>query len=204
VKVSTDPWYSVFPKLALCYGFISNGRLQDAEQLIEEILEFNRERGAEFTGTPAHFFKGVVLIANGYVTRGMKILEERLQVWQQNGCKLRYAACGYILAKVFAQIAQSKKTLMTPLVFRNFNFFIKNALFADRKAAEYFSNYIAAAKEIEANGILGQAYLNWGFFNQAKRKTDEARQCFHEAVGYFEKCRADRYLEQAHDALNSL
>ena len=204
VKVSTDPWYSIFPKLALCYGFISNGRLQDAEQLIEEILEFNRERGAEFTGTPAHFFKGVVLIANGKVTRGMKILEEQLQVWQQNGCKLRYSACGYILAKVFAQIAQSKKKLMTPLVFRNLNFFIKNAPFASRKAAEYFSNYIAAAKEIRANGILGQAYLNWGHFNQAKGRSDEARQCFHEAVGYFEKCRADCYLKQTHDALDSL
>ena len=37
VKVSTDPWYSVFPKLALCYGYISNGRMREAEQLIEEI-----------------------------------------------------------------------------------------------------------------------------------------------------------------------
>jgi class 3 adenylate cyclase/tetratricopeptide (TPR) repeat protein len=80
VKVSTDPWYSVFPKLALCYGYISNGRMREAEQLIEEILEFNRERGAEFTGTPAQFFMGVVLIANGHVSRGMKILLERLQV----------------------------------------------------------------------------------------------------------------------------
>jgi class 3 adenylate cyclase len=204
VKVSTDPWYSVFPKLALCYGFISNGRLQDAEQLIEDILEFNRKRGAEFTGTPAHFFKGVVLIANGYVTKGMKILEKRLQVWQQNGCKLRYTACGYILAKVFAQIAQSKKNLMTPLVFKNLNFFIKNAPFANRKAAEYFNNFIAAAKDIEAKGILGQAYLNWGYLNRAKGRSDEAKQCFHEALGYFKKCRADSYLKQTHDALNSL
>jgi class 3 adenylate cyclase/tetratricopeptide (TPR) repeat protein len=204
VKVSTDPWYSVFPKLALCYGFISDGRLQDAEQLIEEILEFNRERGAEFTGTPAHFFKGVVLIANGYVNRGMKILEKRLYVWQQEGCKLRYTACGYILAKVFAQIAQSKKKLMTPLVFKNLGFFIKNAPFVNRKAAAYFINYIAAAKEIEANGILGQAYLNWGLLYQAKSKPDAARKCFYEAIQYFEKCNAGVYLKQAREALNAV
>ena len=204
VKVSTDPWYAVFPKLALCYGFISNGRLQDAEQLIEEILEFNRERGAEFTGTPAYFFKGVVLIANGYVARGMRILEERLHVWQQNGCRLRFTACGYIMAKVFAHIAQSKKNLTLPLVFRNLNFFIKKAPFANRKAAEYFSNNIAAAKEIEANGILGQAYLNWGLLNQAKSKPNEARQCFNEAIRYFEICNAGGYLKQAREALNSV
>ena len=25
VRISADPWYSLFPKLALCYGTISNG-----------------------------------------------------------------------------------------------------------------------------------------------------------------------------------
>jgi tetratricopeptide (TPR) repeat protein len=204
VKVSTDPWYSVFPKLALCYGYISNGRMGEAEQLIEEILEFNRERGAEFIGTPAQFFRGVVLIANGHVSRGIKILEERLQLWDQNGCKLRYAACGYILARVFAQIAQGTNNLKTSLVFKNLYFFIKTRPFANRKAADYFTNYIAAAEEIGARGILGQAYLNWGLLNQAKGRLDEARQCYQEAVGYFEKCRADCYLKQTHEAINSL
>jgi tetratricopeptide (TPR) repeat protein len=201
VEVSTDPWYSVFPKLALCYGFISHGRLQDAEQLTEEILEFSRERGAEFTGTPAHFFKGVILIANGYLSSGMKILEERLQLWQQNGCKLRYTACGYIRAVVFAQAVQGKKTLMTFRILKNLNFFLKNALFAARKTSKYFSTCIEGAKEIEAKGILGQAYLNWGILNQAMHKPEEAEQCFFEAIKYFEKCQAAIYLKQARDFL---
>jgi tetratricopeptide (TPR) repeat protein len=93
---------------------------------------------------------------------------------------------------------------MTPLVFRNFNFFIKNAPFANRKADAYFSIYITVAKEIEANGILGQAYLSWGLLNQAKSKPDEARQCFNEAIRYFEKCNAGGYLKQAREALNSV
>jgi class 3 adenylate cyclase/tetratricopeptide (TPR) repeat protein len=204
VAVSTAPWYSVFPKLSLCYGYISHGRFEEAEHLIDEILRFSRERGAEFTGTPVHFFKGIVLISKGHLSRGMKILEKRLVQWEQNGCKLRYAACSYILAVVFANIAQHKRMLLSPGMFKNINFLLKKALFADRIAAGYFSTCIKAAKEIGAKDILGQAYLNWGRLNQAKGRSDEARQCFREAVGYFEKCKADGYLQQAHDALNSL
>ena len=93
---------------------------------------------------------------------------------------------------------------MIPLFFKNLFFCIKNLPFANHKATEYFTKYIAAAKEIGAKGILGQAYLNWGLLVQAQGRSDEARQCFHEALGYFEKCQADGYLKQTHDALNSL
>lgn len=204
VAVSTTPWYSVFPKLSLCYGYISHGRFEEAEQLIDEIVGFSRERGAEFTGTPVHFFKGIILISKGHLSRGMKILEKRLLQWKQNGCKLRYAACSYILAVVFAKIAQRKRTLLAPGMLKNINFLLKKAPFAARIAAGYFSTCIEAAKEIDAKDILGQAYLNWGRLNQARGRSDEARQYFRQALGYFEKCKADCYLQQVHDALNSL
>jgi tetratricopeptide (TPR) repeat protein len=204
VAVSTTPWYSVFPKLSLCYGYISHGRFQEADQLIDEILKFSQERGAEFTGSPVHFFKGIVLISQGQFSRGMKILEKRLDEWEQNGYKLRFAACGYILAVVFAKFAQRKRTLTAPGMLKNINFLLKKAPFAARIAERYFSTCIEVAKEIDAKDILGQAYLNWGRLNQAKGRSNEARQCFREALGYFEKCKAERYLEQARNALHSL
>jgi hypothetical protein len=53
-----DPWFSLFPKLALAYGLILNGKVDDARQYIVEIAEFCEEFGAEFAGKPALFSKG--------------------------------------------------------------------------------------------------------------------------------------------------
>jgi class 3 adenylate cyclase/tetratricopeptide (TPR) repeat protein len=204
VKVSTDPWYSVFPKLALCYGYISYGKMKNAEALIHEILEFSQARGAEFAGTPAYFFHGVVLVANGDLSRGVKILEEKLKLWSEKGNKLRYVSCGFITATIYAHIAQSTMFLGSAKGLQNFSFLIQKAPFASRKASKYFSVYIEAAKEIGAKGILGQAYLNWGFLHKSKGKTDSAKTCFTKAVEYFEQCEANIYLAEANEALNSL
>ena len=36
VHVSVDPWYSLFPKLALAYGLTLNGKVCDAKKHIEK------------------------------------------------------------------------------------------------------------------------------------------------------------------------
>ena len=88
MDISTDPWYAVFPKLALCYGFITNNQLENAGQLIDDILAFSRERGAEFAGTPAAFFRGVALIAGGQLNTGFNILQGLLRDWWERGSRL--------------------------------------------------------------------------------------------------------------------
>jgi hypothetical protein len=62
VQISVDPWYSLFPKLALAYGLILNGKVNDARQHIAEIEIFCEEFGVEFAGKPARYFQGVVRV----------------------------------------------------------------------------------------------------------------------------------------------
>jgi hypothetical protein len=83
-------------------------------------------------------------------------------------------------------------------------FLIRIAPFAAKKASGCFRNFAAAAEQIGARVVAGQAYLNWGVLYRSKNRPRRARDCFQSAAACFEACRADRYLKQAREALQSL
>jgi len=109
VLVSVDPWYAVFPKLALAYGLTVNGRVHEAKRQIAEIEAFCDEFGVEFGGQPARFFKGVILVGEGRVEEGLSLLEECCRNWRQNGSKLRFAAFGAMLAAVYSELSRKAR-----------------------------------------------------------------------------------------------
>ncbi len=178
VQVSVDPWYSLFPKLAMAYGLILNGNIYEAEKYISEILKFSQQFGAEFAGTPAKFFHGVVLVSLGHIKQGLKILEENYQQWRENGCKLRVSACGSMLATLFVDLFRRARS-------RHLS---KYALHAGEKANEYFMDSIEVAKQISAVATLGQAYKNWAGFCEEIGDTKRAEKCAVEALAYVPKC----------------
>ena len=189
VQVSVDPWYSLFPKLALAYGMIGNGNVYGAEKHIAEILKFSKQFGAEFAGKPAHFFHGMVLVNQGRIKQGLRILEKSCQRWMENGYSLRYAACGSILASVYADLAKKAR------IGRQTKF----ALLADNKATAYFQDSIEAAREIGANATLGRAYRDWGRLYQEKGDADKASECFAQATAYFRLCGSEDLATQVAD-----
>ena len=189
VQVSVDPWFSLFPKLALAYGLIVNGNVYDAENYIAEILRFSQQFGAEFAGKPAFFFHGMVLVSQGRFKQGLQILEESCQSWRQNGCRLRYAACGSMLASVYADLAKKARARQQK----------KLALHADKKAAAYFQDSIESAGQIGANAALSRAYSDWGRVYQEKGDANQAAECFAQAATYFRLCGSEALLEQVVD-----
>jgi tetratricopeptide (TPR) repeat protein len=203
IKVSADPWYSQFPKLALCYAQISSGQFLEAEAALQEIVSFNRECGAEIVGTPAQFLLGPLLIAQGHLSKGMKILEDIQNTWRESGFKLRYIISEYIIARTYAQIAQGAHSMSPSKVLKNLGFLLKRVPFAGRKALEHFNRAIEVASEIEAWGLLGRAYLDLGLFYKAKSRNDQAVQYLSRAIELFEQSDAKVYLKQAQDALNN-
>ena len=194
VKVSVDPWYSVFPKLALSYGRILDGKIQEAEQHIKEISEFSQTCGAEFVGKPAHFFDGITLIADGQILEGLQILEETIQYWAQNDCRLRYTACSFILANIYMKLAQNADQQAQSSL----------ASSAMEKALSHFQATIDSAAEIGTNGTVGQTHLHLGSFYQADGNIDLAGKHYSEAVRCFTECDAGGYLEQARKLLASI
>ena len=203
IQISADPWYSQFPKLALCYAQISTGQFDEAEAALREIVSFDRECGAEFVGTPAQFLLGPLLMARGHLSKGMKILEDIQKRWRESGCRLRYVNSEYIIARTYAQIAQGARSMRPSTVAKNLGFLVKRVPFAGQRALEHFNRAIEVATEIEAWGILGRAYLDLGLFHKAKSRNDQARQCLSRAIELFEQSEAEVYLKQAQDALDN-
>jgi class 3 adenylate cyclase/tetratricopeptide (TPR) repeat protein len=204
MDISTDPWYSVFPKLALSYGYISGNRLQEAEQLIDDILYFSRERGAEFAGTPAAFFKGVIMIAKGRLNDGFKITHDILRKWWEGGSRLRYVLCGQVLATIYANLTLSPKGLGAITAIKNIRAIFNALPFTGEKASYNFQALTEMTRDIGATGALGRAYLQWGHLLEGKGQIDRAGECYTEAARFFEECDAVDYLRQAKEALNTV
>ena len=81
---------------------------------------------------------------------------------------------------------------------------MKNVPFASKKAEEHFQKCIELSEEIGAHGYRGLSYLELGRLNQARKKTDKARQFIARAIEILEECKAEQYLQQARQALTSL
>ena len=194
VKVSVDPWYAIFPKLALTYGLILDGKFRHARNHVVEIIEFSDSLGAEFAGKPALFFQGLVLIEEGRIEKGLKQVEQVYQTWTENGCKLRQVVCGSMLAAVYSGLGGNIENSRWKSI----------AASASVKAHSYFKASIKTGRQIGANNALGRAYLNWGYLHEQEGNADRAGGCFAAAIQHFGFCNSAGYLVQAQKALASL
>ncbi len=204
VQSSVDPYYSQFPKTALCYGYISNGQYQEAKKAIEEILTYNENFGVEIIGTPAQALLGLSSIAEGNLSRGIQILEDVRRSFLQKERKCLYARSEYTLGKIYLNIVQGAKQIGLSTAAKNIPFIVTNLPFAGKKAERHFNKAIEVAKEIGAKGMLGNAYFDLGLLHKRKGKRNRARECFSEAIQFFESCEAGEYLKEANQALESL
>lgn len=204
IKISVDPIWSCETKclLGLCYIF--NDQLQEAENTLEEVIRYSENVGAELWGTSAQGLLGIISLAKGNLSQGLKITEDTVRVFLENESRCRYATGQYLLGKVYAQIAQGAGPRSLSFLAKNIWFLVKNVLFARKKAEHHFSKAIEVAREIGAKGVLGQAYLDLGLLHKTKGKKDKARECICEAVNLFEQCEAETHLRRAKEALKNV
>ena len=201
VRISADPWYSQFSKLALCYGKVFSDNVEQAEIELNEIIAFSREHGAEFVGVPAQCFLGLGLVNRGDIIGGLRILEERQDEWLKNGSKLRQATFQYIQAGIYSHIAQQKAKLVVSHAPKNVGLLLRKLPFAGQTAEECFRSAADIAGEIGARWLQGRVYLDWGFFHRGKKRHAEARICFSSALELFKECEAEVYIKETQEAL---
>jgi len=204
IQVAVDPFYSASVKVFSSFSYISNGQFQEAGSVSQEVLTFSQNFGVELIGTLAKACLGVVSIAQGDMTRGLKMLQEAQQICLEQNAKPVYAICEYMLGKVYLQVVQKAAPLSFSIVVKNIGFLVKNVPFASKKAEKHFKKAIEVAEEIGAKSMLGTAYLDLSLLYKTKRKKDKARECISRAIGCFEECEAETYLKQAKEALGSL
>ena len=204
IQVSLEPVFTCNAKCMLGFYYLSNGKLDEAEKIVEDVLQFTREFGYGFVQTFAQTLSAVVTVSKGNLTEGIRMTEEILQTHLRNGSQYRYAMTNLLLGRVYLKMIQGEGEKSLSFVLKNIGFLIKTVPFAGKKAEVYFNTAIKAAKEIGAKGILGRAYIDLGQLYKIKGKTIQARECFSNSLGVFEQCDAEYYRKQAFDALASL
>ena len=198
-----DPFYAQFPKTTLGIAYFFDGRLQEAENVLQSGLEFSAKRGIGAISEPYQYFLAPILIAKGQMQRGTELLENARKALIRKQRRVHYAMSEYILGEVNSQIATGPKPSLS-IIAKNIGFLVKNVPFAAKKAEEHFNKAIELFKEIGMKGYLGVAYLSLGLLYKATKRTDKARQCILEAINIFQECEAEAYLKQANEAFDSL
>jgi tetratricopeptide (TPR) repeat protein len=200
--VALDPLYSQFPKATLAVSYFYDGQLQKAEDIIESSLDFCEKRGMGLLAA-VQMFLSTIMIAKGNMKQGFKKFEETQEILLKNHMKVNYALSESILGMVYTQFITGSSPGFATLA-KNIGFIVKNAPFADRKAQEHFNRAIEILREVGAKPSLGRVFFRLGQLHKAKRRNEQAREYFSEAVHLFQECDAHIYLKQAKEALFSL
>jgi class 3 adenylate cyclase/tetratricopeptide (TPR) repeat protein len=203
-RIAVDPFYSQVSRLYLGLSYLFGNQFDKAETALEEVLTYSEKFGAGMIGTQASIFMGVLLIAKGQMSQGLKLLEKGQRDCLENQVRTVYARSEYVLGKVYSQIAEGSGPISLSTMAKNMGFLIKNVPFASKKAEEHFNRAIEVAKEIGAKGTMGMAYLDLGLLYRMKGKTEQARKYISEAIQIFERTEAEGFLKQAKEALASL
>ncbi|MGD9043652.1 MAG: adenylate/guanylate cyclase domain-containing protein [Desulfobacterales bacterium] len=204
IMAAPDPLFASSAKLLLGMTYIADGQLKKSENMFDEIMQYSEDLGAEIVGSAGRFFHGIITIIKGNLYQGVRNVEDLLKLWHENGSRYRYVIGNYMLGRLYLQIVEGKERRSLSFLAKNIGFLLKNVPFADKKAEAHFKIAIAVAKEIGANGLLGQAKLELGMLHKAKNRTDRARECISSAIQLFEACEAEVYLQQAREAKASL
>jgi tetratricopeptide (TPR) repeat protein len=203
-RLAVDPFYSQFSRMILGSFYLLSNQLDKAETALEEVMTYSQKFGAASIGIQACIFMGVLLIAKGQMSQGLKLLEEGQRDCLENHWRTLYVRSEYVLGKVYSQIAEGSGPISLSTMAKNIGFLIKNVPFASKKAEEHFGRAIEVAKEIGSKGTMGMAYLDLGLLHKMKGKTEQAKKCLSEAMQIFEQTEAEGFLKQAQEALASL
>jgi tetratricopeptide (TPR) repeat protein len=194
---SADPWYSQFPKLALCYGVISNGQFEEALPLLDQLIDFSDHNGAEFVGEPARFFKGLTDILNGQAAKGLETMELMLSQWKADGSRLRMLTCGFVMARIYSKLyAGAKRASKEP-----------DAPQMDawaQKAIHWFQTSIGEADDMGAVAIHGQALSGLAYVLALQGHKNRARESLARSIELLEQIDATDHLKQARNQLAAL
>lgn len=204
VLVAADPFYTLSFNLMLTFSYILNGNIKKAKNTVNKVLEFCEENGCPFVRDIAIFCNGIILIEQGKMSEGLKIIKqiEKLFIHQSRIGALMLVKL--VLGKLYLEIIQKNKPISFLIILKNFSFLIKNIPSADKKAIYYYSQTIDLAEDTGATGIKAQAHLDMGIIHRIKKENDLAKEHLHKAITIFEEIGAFKFLKQANKELRRL
>ena len=154
VELSNDPIFSVWPKLVLANFFIQSEKYQEADEILREITPFCQHLGMDYIVVWAQSLHGVVFMARGQFSRGMKMVTEAARVLTENSRFVSLYFLEFALAEIYFQMATRRQRLGFWTICKNLGFILKEVPFARRKAETYLRKIIQVGQEIGAGGFM--------------------------------------------------
>jgi class 3 adenylate cyclase/tetratricopeptide (TPR) repeat protein len=201
---SIDPFYEQFPRFFLGLNYLSIGRINEAEEALKEVGSFSNKFGVEMFGSLVNGLLGVIQVAKGNMSSGLKKILNTRQVLDKAGRMYPLAAVEYILGELYFQLSGRSGPTSFYTIAKNLGFLAKNIPLARRNAEQHFNSAIKISKEIGAYRIMGDAYLGMGLVFKAKKRNEQAKEYLSLAIQTFEECEAEILSQRGKEILASL
>jgi class 3 adenylate cyclase/tetratricopeptide (TPR) repeat protein len=205
IEISNDPLFTVWPQMVLASYQVQNEKFQEAEEILQEIIPLCRHLGMDYIVSHAQALHGVVLIATGQFSRGLKMIKAELVELAHSGRLFTQYLVELCLAEIYFQIATRARPLGLWSAFKNLGFIMKEVPFARRKAIAYLNRLIRVGKEVGTRSYAhGLAWLNLGLLHQQNGRLELAKECLQEAQRIFGQCNSEISSQQMQRALAAM
>jgi class 3 adenylate cyclase/tetratricopeptide (TPR) repeat protein len=204
INTAADPFYAEMGRSFLGRFYLLNNQIDEAEKAFQQTLKYSETLGIETIEAVSQVFLGVIQIATGRMSKGLKLLKKGQRACLEGQMISEYCLSEYLLGNVYLQMFQKAEPISFAKVAKNIGFILKNVPVAAQKAEAHLNKAAETAKKIGAKSISGPSHLDLGYLHKTKKRTDKAKECFSEAKQIFEECEMDGFLKQANDALESL
>ncbi len=204
VKASADPFYAMFPRLALGMCRVLARDFKAAKAPLLEVSEHARLHGSEILGSVADLFSSAILLFEGKLARGVARATARHRAWEQQGARWRQINAELLLAESYLGMIRRDVPVTLSTIVRNAVFLLRARPLAAQKAEYYYRRALQNAESIGAKGIQGQAYLGMSLLYQAIGRPAKARVCVEAAIDTFRQCDAAGFVQLAETARTQL
>lgn len=205
VELSNDPLFDVWPKMVLASYAVQTEQFQEAAEILREIIPLCRLLGMDYVLTHAQALHGMVLIATGRFSRGLKMIKAGLEVLTDHGRLFTRYLLEVSLAEIYFQMATSARRFGLWTAIKNPGFILKEVPFAKRKATAYLNKSIQVGKEVGARGFVqGRALLNLGLLHHQNGRKEQARECLDEAQRILAQCNSETSSQKIQQALAAM
>jgi class 3 adenylate cyclase/tetratricopeptide (TPR) repeat protein len=202
IEISNDPLFTVWPQMVLASYYVQSEKFQEAEEVLQEIIPRCQLLSMDYIVSHAQALYGVVLIATGQFSRGLKMIKAELVGLTHSGRLFTRYLVELCLAEIYFQIATRARPLDLWSALKNPGFIMKEVPFARRKAIAYLNRVIRVGKEVGARSFAhGRALLNLGLLYQLNGRKPQAEECLAEAQHIFTQCNSETYVQRVQQAL---
>jgi len=192
---SAEMVHSFNSKFLLAYTHLWNEQVDEAEAILDDILQFTETYGYEYLGSTARALAGLVSLARGNLRNGVRIIMERMAVFRSGGKHYHVMTFTYLLGRVYWQLTPKRGAGSWRMVWKNLPFLLQQTPFATRKAESNFKQALAMAEAMGAMGIAGQICFDMAQLYADRKKTARARAFAERSGAIFRDCGAETHLE---------